>query len=243
MHHFFIDPDLIQGEIALVTGPEAHHLRKVLRLEEGDQIRLFDGRGLILEAVIAKITRDRVEAMITTRRSATSAPTRVQISQALLKGNKMDLLIQKANELGIDVLEPFISARCENKSLNQERGLRWQRMILESCKQCGRPVPMACWSEINFSAMLKKGEDNLKIIFWEQEQEVTLSRLFTDQRQKITSVRAIIGPEGGFTAEEIDQAVAAGFLPVSLGRRTLRAETASLAAMAILQHRLGNLET
>jgi 16S rRNA (uracil1498-N3)-methyltransferase len=243
MHRFFIDPAEIQGQAALITGSEAHHLRTVLRLAVGDLVCLFDGTGKIYEATITLIAKGAVATNIVASRSAVPAPVLVHISQALLKGKKMDLLVQKANELGIDILEPFISVHCENKARNPERQQRWHRVVIESCKQCGRPVPLTCRPEVEFPAMLQKGgEFDLKLIFWEQEQELSLNRLFAAQGMNFRSVQAIIGPEGGFSTEEINQAKVAGFLPVSLGRRILRAETASLAVMAILQHRMGNLE-
>jgi 16S rRNA (uracil1498-N3)-methyltransferase len=243
MHRFFIDPSDIHGQTALIKGPEAHHLRTVLRLAAGDQVSLFDGTGSIHKAAISRIAKGEVETRIISTRTAAAAPTFIHISQALLKGKKMDLLVQKANELGIDVVEPFISIHCENKAGNPERASRWRRIVLESCKQCGRPAPLVCRPEINFDAMLAAASRfDLKLIFWEQERGYSLSRLFEDQNRPFRAVQAIIGPEGGFSEEEVNHARAAGFQPVSLGHRTLRAETASIAAMAILQHRLGNLD-
>jgi 16S rRNA (uracil1498-N3)-methyltransferase len=244
MHRFFIGPAEIHDQTAMITGPEAHHLRTVLRLTVGDLVCLFDGTGNVYEATITRIAKGEVATRIIASRTAAPSPVLVHISQALLKGKKMDLLIQKANELGIDILEPFVSIHCENKSRNAEREQRWRRVVIESCKQCGRPVPLTCRPEVDFPIMLRKsGEFDLKLIFWEQEQELSLSRLFAEQGTAFRSVQAIIGPEGGFSADEINQAKEAGFLSVSLGRRTLRAETASIAVMAILQHRLGNLES
>jgi 16S rRNA (uracil1498-N3)-methyltransferase len=244
MHRFFIDPTGVQDRTAMITGPEAHHLRTVLRLTVGDLVCLFDGTGNVHEATITRIAKGEVATRIVASRTAAPSPVLVHISQALLKGKKMDLLIQKANELGIDILEPFISIHCENKSRNPEREQRWRRVIIESCKQCGRPVPLTCRQEVDFATMLRTGRKfDLKLIFWEHEQELSLNRLFAEQGMTYRSVQAIIGPEGGFSADEINQAKAAGFMSVSLGRRILRAETASIAVMAILQHRMGNLES
>jgi 16S rRNA (uracil1498-N3)-methyltransferase len=242
MHSFFITPEAVHGETALITGAEAHHLRAVLRLAAGDRIRLFDGAGRIHEAIITRMSKGEVEALVVASETAPPAPVQVHIGQALLKGKKMDLLVQKANELGIEALAPFTSARCDVRAGNPGRDERWQRIALESCKQCGRPVPMLCRPESNFAGVLTAGGAfELKLIFWEQEQQCSLSSLF-EGLAPVRAVKALIGPEGGFAQEEVEQAQAAGFTPVSLGRRILRAETASLAAMAILQHRLGNLD-
>jgi 16S rRNA (uracil1498-N3)-methyltransferase len=243
MHRFFIEPGDIHGRTALIKDTEAHHLRAVLRLTAGDLVCLFDGKGNIHEAAISRIAKGEVETRIITSRTAAPAPAFLHLSQALLKGKKMDLLVQKANELGIDILEPFISSHCENKSRNPDRAERWKRIVLESCKQCGRPIPMSCRPEIDYTALLAAERDfDLRLIFWEQERENNLSHLFEKQTRPFRRVQALIGPEGGFSENEINQARAVGFQPVSLGSRTLRAETASLTAMAILQHRLGNLD-
>lgn len=241
MHQFFITPDAVCGETALIAGAEARHLQTVLRLTEGERVRLFDGSGHIHEAVITRLGRGEVETQIVATAKAAPSPVSVHIGQALLKGKKMDFLVQKATELGIETLAPFLAARCDVRNRNPERGLRWQRIVLESCKQCGRPVPMACRPEVSFAEVLAGGDFDLRLIFWEQERQRSLGTVFAEMGP-LHAVKALIGPEGGFSEEEVQQATAAGFIPVSLGWRILRAETASLAAMAILQHRLGNLD-
>lgn len=242
MHHFVIAPDAVREGTALITGSEARHLRAVLRLAVGDRVRLFDGTGRIHEAVITRLGKGEVEARIVASETVARLPVQIHLGQALLKGKKMDLLVQKANELGIEVLVPFVSARCDVRNRNREREERWHRIVLESCKQCGRPVPMACRPETDFAGVLAAdGDFDLKLIFWEEERQRSLGSLF-ERPAPVRAVLALVGPEGGFSSEEIKRATAAGFIPVSLGRRILRAETASLAAMAILQHRLGNLD-
>ncbi|MDA8164289.1 MAG: 16S rRNA (uracil(1498)-N(3))-methyltransferase [Desulfobacteraceae bacterium] len=242
MHQFFIEPEAVRGDTVLITGAEAHHLRTVLRLAAGDRVRLFDGTGRILEAVVTRVSKGETETRIVACTTAEPPPVQVHIGQAQLKGKKMDLLVQKANELGIQTLMPFVSARCEVRTGNPERQERWERIVFESCKQCGRAVPMACPPETDFAGMLAAGcEFDLKLIFWEEERQRSLGPLLAPMAPVHTAM-ALIGPEGGFTEEEVTQATAAGFLPVSIGRRILRAETASLAAMAILQHRFGNLD-
>ena len=227
----------------MLSGPEAHHLRAVLRLSPGDRVTLLDGTGRLYKTTLTSLTKDEAEVKILKIREAERTPVVVQFGQALLKGKKMDLLVQKANELGIEVLEPFISSRCEVKIGAPEKEERWQRIILESCKQSGRALPMACRPIRAWEALLAdEAAFDLNLIFWEGEEQHSLRRVFDTLAASPRSVRAFIGPEGGFSAEEIRQAEAAGFQAVSLGRRTLRAETASLAAMAILQHHFGNLE-
>jgi len=152
----------------------------------------------------------------------------------------MDFLVQKATELGVTGFLPFHSAYCAVPAPKDDKASRWEKIIMEACKQCGRAIPLAVTETLAFNGVLARGADYAtKIIFWEKE---TTKRLHDLPDLSATrSIIALIGPEGGFSNEEINRAVDAGFIPVSLGRLTLRAETASIAAMTLLQHMGGNL--
>lgn len=247
LRRFFIDPADIKESTALLTGPEVHHLKHVLRLKSGDRIELFDGTGKIYGTVIEHFTKDTIQLRITSVEEEAAAETpQLIIGQALLTGKKMDLIVQKATELGVHTLQPMITEHCARTDISAAKGQRWDRIILESCKQCGRPQPMTCPPPIDFKELSnKKTESSIKLIFWEQEQTQTLQKIFSSlslERQAMTGPPiALIGPEGGFSATEISRAVSAGFQPVTLGHRVLRAETAVIAVMAILQFLLGNL--
>lgn len=243
MHRFFIDQSAITGATATITGQEAHHLSMVLRLSAGDKICLFDGTGTIYTAKITKISKNHIETSITaTEKPPPANRLAVHLGQALLKGKKMDLLVQKAAELGIDTVRPYTSENCTVKNLSENKESRWNRIVLEACKQCGRPTPPICYPVTDFDSLLATGSDfDLKLIFWEKEDSRSLKNIFTDPPVNIRSVLFLVGPEGGFSKSEISKAISAGYRPVSFGKRTLRAETASIAAMAILQYLLGNL--
>jgi len=240
MRRFFVDPQNIHGANATIDGAEAHHLRAVLRLRPGDLVTLFDGTGKIYQAEIRTISAEQVQTVIiATDDDKTEAPA-VHLGQALLKGKKMDLVVQKATELGITSIHPFISEHCTVSAVNENKAERWNRVAYEACKQCGRAVPLVCHPATNLDALLAAGKDyDVKLIFWEQETSQGLKDVLT--MQPVGSLLFLIGPEGGFSKEEVDKTVACGFQPVTLGKRTLRAETASLAAMAVLQFLLGNL--
>lgn len=244
MHRFFIDQSAITGSNATIAGPEAHHISTVLRLAQGDRIYLFDGTGNIYTAELIKISQNRVQTkIIATEKQPQANLISLHLGQALLKGKKMDFLIQKATELGIDSIRPYISDNCTVKKLNESKENRWHRIALEACKQCGRPTSPLCHPVTNFDGMLAAGNDfDLKLIFWEDKNCQPLKNIFTKPIDDTRSVIFLIGPEGGFNNSEISQASSAGYQTVSLGKRTLRAETASITAMAILQYLLGNLE-
>jgi 16S rRNA (uracil1498-N3)-methyltransferase len=246
LRRFFIDPAAIKESTALLTGPEVHHLKNVLRLKSGDRIELFDGTGKTYLTVIAYFTKDTIEMRILSVEETAANTPQLIIGQALLTGKKMDLIVQKATELGINTLQPFLAEHCARPDINAAKGQRWDRIILEACKQCGRPQPMTCPPPIDFDELLLLHAESLvKLLLWEQEQNQTMQKIFSSlpvDRELMTGPTfALIGPEGGFSASEISRAVAAGFQPVTLGHRILRAETAAIAVMSILQFLLGNL--
>lgn len=249
MRRFFIDPAGLSDTTAVLTGSEAHHIISVLRLEAGTPIQLFDGTGMVYQARIEKIDKRRVEAEIfAVARDDDTQATALHVGQAILKGKKMDFIVQKATELGVRGLHPFISRYCITANIPQSREKRqrerWQRIAREACKQCGRATPLTCSPTMEFEMLLSSvsasGKMDKKLIFWEEEKERTLGDVFGNEAPA-DSVMVLIGPEGGFDEAEVTTAVAAGFHPISLGRNTLRAETASVTAIAILQYLLGNL--
>jgi 16S rRNA (uracil1498-N3)-methyltransferase len=249
MHRFFIDPENLSGTTAVLADEEARHLVTVLRLGVGAEIRLFDGSGRRYEATITKIAKARVEATILSI-SAEAPPDKaaLHLGLALLKGKKMDFIIQKATELGVAGLHPFISEFCVAGHIaadrEERRHARWEKITREACKQCNRPLPPTLHPVREFESLVAEAADTgyaRKLLLWEQEIGVGLQGMITGP-ERLSNVIVLIGPEGGFSHREVTTAQSAGFQPVTLGKRILRAETAALAAIAILQHLLGNLE-
>jgi len=247
MRRFFLEPENITGPVAILAGAEARHISTVLRLTSGARITLFDGSGSFYEAEITKVTPNRVETRIVSITPfidiAENSRPAVHIGLGMLKGKKMDLVIQKITELGIDSLLPFRSQYCTAGETDAGRLSRWRKIALEACKQCNRPRPPELLEVTAYEKMLNPAEadvHDLKIIFWEEEQQQTLAQTLGSCSSP-SSCLVLIGPEGGFAADEAGKAVEAGFVPVSLGSRILRAETAVIAAAAILQHHFGNL--
>ena len=248
MRRFFVAPENISGSTAVLTGPEARHISTVLRLSTGTTIILFDGSGSYFEAVLTKISPSRVETKIVSItpyiESAEDFHPALHLGVGLLKGKKMDLGIQKITELGVAGLSPFRSRYCVAQDHGKDRISRWQKIALEACKQCNRPKP----PEINPAKKLNEllsgpGEDShgLKLIFWENKEGQKALREIFAPLNKLNSVMVLIGPEGGFSTDEVALAADSGYEPVTMGSRVLRSETAVITAVSILQHELGNL--
>lgn len=243
LRRFFINPADITGETAQLTGPEAHHLRAVLRLSPGDPITFFDGTGTRYQARIERILKDRVTATIVGQSQDLPPKVRLHLGQALLRGQKMDLILQKATELGVDVIWPFYSEHGIHKQPRDTQMERWQRIVFEACKQCDRATPPEIHDPREIiDLLIQPPPCDTRLIFWEHESRQTLDKVLAGPNKECRSALFLLGPEGGFSEAEVVCAQKQGFTPVSLGPRILRAETATLAATAILQFTLGNLD-
>lgn len=247
MRRFFIDPENIGGANAILSGAEARHISTVLRLAPGTTITLFDGSGSLYEAVVSKVSHTRVEAKIVSLtpyiETAEDSRSALHMAVGVLKGKKMDFIIQKITELGVDSLLPFRSRFCAAHDPAAGKLARWQKIAREACKQCNRPKAPHLHEITDFEKMLGLAQEKeyaVKIIFWEDEKQNSLQEIFHSDH-KIESALVLIGPEGGFSSGEVADAMEFGFKPVTLGRKILRAETAVIAAASILQYKLGNL--
>jgi len=233
MHRFFVTPQSIDGDTIVLSGSQAHHLRTVLRIRPGQTIELFDGTGAVYRTEIIKSTENSVEGRITAQvveSAGTDFP--LTLAQGILKGKKMDLVLQKATELGVDTLIPVLTRYCQQHKNLDRRMQRWQRIVLEACKQCGRSTPMRIAPVIDLSE-LPVPSFRYPVLCWEGEQKAMVGpELFAVPG----SVLLLIGPEGGFHAQEIGWAKEQDFYPVTLGPLVLRAETAAIAGIGIIQY-------
>jgi 16S rRNA (uracil1498-N3)-methyltransferase len=227
-----------------IEGDEVKHIRKVLRLKAGDEIIVFDGLGKEFEGAIVEEGLSSVVIKIQNIFSSKrDSPLEVTLAQSLLKGEKMDYLIQKATELGVKEIIPFFSSRSVpllEKSKKLKRHHRWERIAIEASKQCGRGVVPKIESLQDYSDMIQTASpDTLRLILLEKE-GIKLKEILERLKEK-KKIFFIIGPEGGFSQLEVDEAKKTGFIPVTLGRRILRAETASLCFLSILQYEKGDI--
>jgi 16S rRNA (uracil1498-N3)-methyltransferase len=246
MRHFIIPQPATIGERLTIADADAHHIKHVLRLTVGDRIGLFDGAGAAYEARIENETNSRVQVVILSKHEAeVGSALEITLAQAYLKDRKMDALVRQLTELGTARWIPFFSERSvPNPDARRlaTRVERWQKISREAVKQCrsGRIITVA--PPLSFSEMLACSQDSdLRLLFWEKQgQGLTVDRAVLADRA-IRRVFAVLGPEGGFSENEVQAAAAAGFMTAGLGPRILRAETAAVAAVTLLQFLFGDM--
>lgn len=249
VRRFFIAPNKLDPSRAsepVLTGPDANHIKNVLRLQAGESVVLFDGAGREYDARIAAIDPDGVRIEILgKRRAAAESPVAITIAQGFLKEKKMDDLVRSLTELGMSRFIPFLAersvARPDSKRL-KGRAERWEKIALESLKQCRRSRVPGIGATVSFSEMVALGRRaDLKVLFWEEKAGEPQSPLTELRGDRCDTIFAALGPEGGFTKQETDLARNAGFIVAPLGPRILRAETAAIAACTLLQHLFGDM--
>jgi 16S rRNA (uracil1498-N3)-methyltransferase len=242
MPQFLIPPGGKPGDLISFAPKEARHLRDILRLQKGEKIRVTDGQGRRYLASLRSVSKKEVTVLLEEPLPEEAPRSVLEIGQALLKKDKMEWVIQKAVELGAETLIPFVSSRTVVKLKDKSPALsRWQRIADEAVKQSGRGSRMIVQNRVSFDDLIHETAD-LKIIFWEEEGEPVREffRRGVWPYPPAQKILALIGPEGGFSLEEIEQARHAGFAVLSLGQRILRAETAAIVAMSLIQYELGN---
>ncbi len=234
MRRFFINSQSIQPPLVTLTGQEAQHISRVLRMTVGDQVELFDGTGAIFRARLISVHKNRVCAEIENceHEERSLSPYPLSLMQALLKGKKTDFVLQKATELGVEECILFRSRYCAAAEITPQQQERWQRIILESCKQCRRPVPMKLTLSPDLQA-IPLDPFVYKFIAHEDERK-TAGQL--NLSAAAGAICIFIGPEGGWSNKETEYLLGMNCTPVSLGEFILRGETAAVAACSILKY-------
>ena len=240
----FIIPEIdsIQSK-AVIHGQDAKHISKVLRLNKGDTIDITNGKGKDYTAIITCISPGNIEIeIIEEHDSLTESPINITLCQGMLKDKKMDLVIKHITQLGIYEWIPFFCERSipkPDEKRMEKRHQRWEIIARESLKQCRRSRLPIVSKPISFKQLLNRSvSHDLKIAFWEKATQ-KLDTL--EKNPSIKKVLILIGPEGGFSKNEIAQSNENGFLSYSLGPRILRAETASISSCALIQNILGDI--
>jgi 16S rRNA (uracil1498-N3)-methyltransferase len=258
MHRFFVSPDQLEDDKVTISGPAVHQIRNVLRLGPGDSIVVLDNSGWEREVEIAEVGREQVVSKVLSKALATGEPrTKVSLFQGVLKGSHFEFVLQKGTELGIVEFVPLISQRCVIASLDDvnKRMSRWQRIVQEAAEQSRRGRLPRLESAMIFSRACERAKrtGGLSLIPWEDEARVNLKLVLGKGGRETKKSRALafpsrpfsvnlfIGPEGGFTFEEATLAQGYGIIPITLGPRILRAETAGLVAAAAILYELGDL--
>ncbi len=233
MRRFFIPADRVIAERALLKNGEFHHLRHVLRLGPNALIDLYDDRGASYEGTITSIGPDYAEICIIKTFAPEETRLALTLGQCLLKGSKMDLVVEKATELGVSTIAPIKSDRAVSVVPTEKqtgRLERWRRITIAAAKQSGNLPPEIMPLQSLREFLNSCPGESEKIVFSEQERETHIAKL-ADQKLRVASVHILIGPEGGFRQSELTEANQVGFQSVSLGPEVLRAETASISAV------------
>jgi 16S rRNA (uracil1498-N3)-methyltransferase len=261
MHRFFITPAQIRGAAVWFDDEQAHQMRRVLRLRPGARVVALDGAGWQYEVVLEEVGNSRAAGRVAARTPATGEPrVRLTLCQSLLQRDKFEWVLQKGTEIGVAAFVPVITRRSlvREGDVGENKLERWRRIIKEAAEQSGRgalpslsePRPLAAaLSGLPSGSLPLRGRVRERglaepatraLIAWEGEPERTLRQALSETNG-LTDVALFIGPEGGYEAAEVEEATAHGVLPMTLGRRILRTETAAVVGAALVLYELGEM--
>lgn len=251
MQRYFIDPGQFGERSVTVTGEDARHIGRVMRSKPGDKLIVSDGHSRVALAEIVSIEPQEVTADIIEHMEQAGEPwLQVTVAQSLPKGDKMEIVIQKCTEIGAVSFLPFLSERTVvqyDGKKEEKRTARWRKIAKEAAEQAHRSKIPAIEAPLSWREMLSAlSEYDLVCLCYEKEQGQQLRDVlkpFADQLEpgQSYSVAVIVGPEGGFSENEVSEAEAAGAVSVGLGRRVLRTETAAMAALTCIMYESGEM--
>lgn len=244
-HRFYIPPTEWNLDDLRLPEEEAHHCSEVVRCRIGDRIICFNGEGVEAEAEVLSISRKQVDLKPLLVSETDRPPAEITLGQAIPKGKNMDLIIQKATELGVSSIVPLLSERTvvqlDAEDLEKKRS-KWQRVAIEACKQCGQNWLPTVLAPVSVDVFTRKYSNSFRIVAAISPEAQPLRRILEDwdeeNPERPKSAALMIGPEGDFTPAEISTARAAGFAPLSLGPIILRSETAAIHAVSIVGYEL-----
>ena len=241
MPRFFVSKDNISDGFCFIDGDDARHIARSLRMAVGDEITVSNGEGTEYTATLEKIRDERVEARLGAERpSPTEPPVKITLFMAYPKGDKLETVVQKAVELGVWRVVPFESSRCIKRPSGDKAEAnrkRLSRIALEAAKQCGRGIVPEVALSVSFREALSEAAGaDLPLFCYEDEQGRSIKNVL-DSAEEIKTVSVMVGSEGGFSEEEARAAAEAGMIPVGLGPRILRCETAPDYALSAISYR------
>lgn len=242
MPRFFVNKNNIEENRIIIDGSDAHHIARSLRMAEGDEAIVCDGEGMEYRCTLTRIRDEECECeIVEALNSGTESPVRTTLCMAYPKGDKLEVVIQKAVELGCDRIIPFESSRCIKRpkaEKAEKQTARLQRIAEEAAKQCGRARIPTVSAPISFKQMLTEAQKcDLSLLCYENEDGKTIKDAISNASD-VKSISIIVGAEGGFSSEEVSEAAEAGCLSISLGNRILRCETAPLFALTAISYEL-----
>lgn len=238
MHTFYVPSPQIRNNIATITDSEHHHLRNVLRTKPGEIVRIIDGKGNVYTARILEIQGDRLssEAQILSHEFHAAVSPKLTLFQGLPKNDKMELILQKTTELGVAQIVPLHSEYALQKP-SQNRYERWHRVLIAATKQSGRTwLPELCAAEAFETALTQLDKFSVCLLLSphrDHESHIQHIKAVLRGIPRPDAIALFVGPEGGFSDQEITRAIESGCIPVTLGRNILRTETAAIVAVAV----------
>lgn len=246
---FFIHSQQISGSFLYLTGPVVRHVGGSLRKQIGDRIFVIDEQRVGYVVELLEVMPKRIVAkVLEKRRQAPVSPLSITLGQAILKAKKMDWVLQKSTELGVSRIIPLVTERTVVEPRPERVGAqhhRWQEILKEAAQQAGRWEVPELALPTDFFHLVEEGPSfDFSLIPWEGEAENSLRkglRKMLQSKSQVHKILVLIGPEGGFSQHEVALAREHQIIPVTLGLRTLRAETACLATLTMLQYELGDM--
>lgn len=243
MYHFFVTPAQIADGYAVITGQDVNHIRNVLRMKPGEQVAVRDGISRNYVCELEHIGQEEIRARIlSSEEDSSELPAKLVLFQGLPKSDKMELIIQKAVELGAYEIVPVATRRAVvklDKKKEESKGKRWNAIAQSAAKQSGRMRIPEVKGVMSLGEAFSYAKDfDLNLIPYELAEGMAQTREILKQVRPGMSVGIFIGPEGGFDVEEVESAMDLGIHPITLGRRILRTETAGLTALSILMFQL-----
>jgi len=251
MHRFHLPPDECQGAVLTLTGREAHHGLRVLRLRKGERVTVLNGAGRVFDCEVTSLNRDTIGLGVQETKDAPAPPCEITLVQAVPKGKLLDSILQKATELGVSRVVPLLSERVITQidgDNSDTKTAHWRTVAIEAIKQCGSPwlpkiePPIAPAEQLArkekvdlfLIASLQPGSRHPRVWFDEFRQR---------ERREPKSACIWVGPEGDFTEREVAAAMAAGAAPITLGRLVLRCETAATYCLSVLNYEAQSAES
>ena len=245
MYQFFVEPEQIGPEWATITGPDVNHIRNVLRMKPGEAVRISDGKGSCYDGTVDTLQSDEIIVRLTGEKmESTELPVEVVLFQGLPKSDKMEWIIQKNTELGVGAIVPVATSRAVVK-LDEKKAdskvKRWNGIAEAAANQSKRTLIPEVRSVLSFKqALLESATFDVKLMPYENAEGMAFTRKCIGEIRPGAKVAVFIGPEGGFSEEEVKAASEMGFLPITLGRRILRTETAGMSVLSMISYALEN---
>lgn len=244
--YFYVEPKNVSKDSLRIGGEEAKHVTQVLRKGEGDILDVVDGEGMKYQVQVTGKGKDWVQGKILSRTRKENEPfTHLTLAQALIKGVRMDFLVEKLTEIGVSSIIPLVAARSLTKLEKDfkaaSRVNRWKRIAISGMKQSLRSKLPEIQNPVSFQELLAKVKDyDLALIACQTKGSKFLKEIF-ESKKGLKEVLLLVGPESGFTQEELTLSIKSGIIPVSLGPRRLRSETAGIVFSSLVLHELGDL--